>query len=258
MDVYAFLNFARQRSVRFLKREFPSAEVSIPASYSYPFIEYIKKGYEYVEFGRHPSWHGKSYRKHELPDEKKEAAAAPTEEEKGAETEEEKGAETEEENDVETEEEKDEEEEKEKALVVYPKRDMRLFSMQDIRMLARIENFWVCGPHHPTKVSVVKEWIKARGLSWWLKDPREVRWDGYNGEDAVIIDGLEPTMEHSVRGLSTWANFFPFEAETSSASLCIRPKHIIVTSTYTPEDFFKTQFGVLDIYLRFTVNKLAN
>lgn len=58
-------------------------------------------------------------------------------------------------------------------------------------------------------------------------------WDGYSGQECVIIDDME--KEHAgfmLHFLKLWCDHYPFVAETKGGSKFIRPKKIIITSNY--------------------------
>jgi len=63
-------------------------------------------------------------------------------------------------------------------------------------------------------------------------------WDGYRGEDVVIIDDFD--LNHKV--LSTfvkrWTDHYAFPGEMKGTTVQIRPLKVIITSNYTPEEIW--------------------
>ena len=68
----------------------------------------------------------------------------------------------------------------------------------------------------------------------YCKDPNNKWWDGYQGEEIVVIEEWEPKNECTASKLKIWADRYPFAGEIKGGTLQkIRPRKIIVTSNYT-------------------------
>jgi hypothetical protein len=109
---------------------------------------------------------------------------------------------------------------------------------------------------------IANEWYYGetgtnKSLTAWNENPEAYRkmcnkwWDGYNGEEVVIIDDLD--IKHDVLGhhLKIWGDHYPFMAEVKGDALKIRPKKIIVTSNYSPEAIWQDNQTLLPILRRF-------
>lgn len=85
-------------------------------------------------------------------------------------------------------------------------------------------------------------------------------WDGYTGQDTVIIDDISPPLAKALcHHIKNWVDHYPFTAEVKGGSLFIRPKIIIMTSNYDLKtlfedeyDFVKRRFRVSHFIAKFT------
>lgn len=96
--------------------------------------------------------------------------------------------------------------------------------------------FWIHGPSGTGKTTQVnkiapKAYLKACN-KWW---------DGYDGQDDVIIEDFDKVHKVMAHHLKIWADWKAFPAETKGGTLSIRPKRIIITSNYHPRDIWDPQ-----------------
>lgn len=84
-------------------------------------------------------------------------------------------------------------------------------------------------------------------------------WDGYYGEDVVVIEEWEPKNECTAAKLKIWADRYPFPAEIKGGTLTrVRPRKIIVTSNYTIEQCFPKNEDSGPLKRRFKVLHFPN
>lgn len=114
---------------------------------------------------------------------------------------------------------------------------------------SELDNIWIFGPSGCGKSRYVREnhpdhyW---KGMNKW--------WDGYNGEDVVVLDDFDPSHGKFLGYyLKIWADHYAFNAEVKGGMLRIRPKKIIVTSQYPIGACFDDAEGIAAIQRRFKV-----
>lgn len=83
--------------------------------------------------------------------------------------------------------------------------------------------------------------LEARKLApeAYIKNPNTKWWDGYDGQDDVIIDDFDKYQVSQGGDMKRWLDIYPFQAETKGSQVMIRPKRIIVTSNYRPEEIWE-------------------
>ena len=87
---------------------------------------------------------------------------------------------------------------------------------------------WITGESGIGKSYAVRE---VFGDRFYLKDHSKW-WDGYDGEEVVLIDDVHADAAWIVHFLKTWADAYPFKAETKGGMAWIRPRWVIITSNY--------------------------
>lgn len=110
-----------------------------------------------------------------------------------------------------------------------------------------LENEWIWGPTGTGKTRSVWErfpdsYIKKADTHWW---------DGYQGEETVIIDDFDKYFVKQGYHLKIWADHRPFLAETKGGAMMIRPKRIIVTSNYRISEIWSDDTTLQPLLRRF-------
>lgn len=111
-----------------------------------------------------------------------------------------------------------------------------------------LENQWYWGETGAGKSRKARE----ENPGAYLKNANKW-WDGYVDQEVVIIDEWSPEHACLASHLKQWADHHPFCAETKGGTMCIRPKKIIITSNYSPEECFEKPADLEPIRRRFHV-----
>lgn len=99
-----------------------------------------------------------------------------------------------------------------------------------------MEHEWVYGPAGCGKSSTVRE----ENPGAYIKDLTKW-WDNYQDQEAVIIDDVDKYDVKFARMLKLWCDRYPFQAEMKGQQKLIRPKKIIITSQYAPEEIWEDE-----------------
>jgi len=115
--------------------------------------------------------------------------------------------------------------------------------------LDTLENKWLWGPSGCGKSKLAREMYPDA----YIKDPKEKWWDGYVDQEAVIIDDFDKFDVAQSGNMKRWVDHYPFPAQFKGSTKLIRPKFVIVTSNYAPEEIWQDVHTLEPINRRFNV-----
>lgn len=103
--------------------------------------------------------------------------------------------------------------------------------------LPDIRNMWFSGKPGVGKSRSARAWAEQNHMRVYVKTMNNW-WDGYNYEEVVLIDDLDRDHNKLAYLLKLWGDRYPFQAEVKGGMMYIRPRHIIVTSNYKPDEIW--------------------
>lgn len=102
--------------------------------------------------------------------------------------------------------------------------------------LDELDNYWFYGPPGTGKSH------RARHeFGEYYDKPLNKWWDDYKQQPTVIIDDVDLKSAEHAHLFKRWADKYAFTGETKGGTVRLRPRRIVVTSNYHPEDIFNSQ-----------------
>jgi len=102
--------------------------------------------------------------------------------------------------------------------------------------LPNVCGIWVDGESGTGKTT----WARTKYPDAYIKS-RDKWWCGYQGEDVVICDDLDPFNKSLASLIKDWGDKYSFKAESKNGYTWIRPKIVIITSQYKWGDIWDDQ-----------------
>jgi hypothetical protein len=99
------------------------------------------------------------------------------------------------------------------------------------------QHLWFWGPTRTGKSKRAREIAAEEGGGLYLKMCNKW-WNGYTDEDIVLVEDFDAC--HSVLGyfVKIWGDRYPFNSESKGSASIIRPKKIIITSNWHPQEIW--------------------
>lgn len=118
-------------------------------------------------------------------------------------------------------------------------RTMHQIATDNMEKPADLED--VCGVWIYGKTGTGKTHMARHNYGTYFSKPCNKWWDGFQGEDAVIIEDMDPNHSKLAYHLKLWSDKWSFTAEVKGGTRSLRPKRVVVTSQYSIQECFESE-----------------
>lgn len=118
--------------------------------------------------------------------------------------------------------------------------------MPHVEETTELPGYWFHGPAGTGKSRAARDENPnafAKPLNQW--------WDGYQDEEVVIVDDMDPFHKSLAYEFKMWGDRYPFVAPVKGGAMRIRPSKVIITSQYTPEEIWEDSATLEAVNRRF-------
>lgn len=136
-----------------------------------------------------------------------------------------------------------------KAKAIYANRPMDIATLD-----GDFQNEWLYGPPGTGKSVTARD----ENPGAYIKDPQTHWWDGYRGEDTVIIDDFDKYQVKQGGDMKRCLDRYPFQAQVKGTYSLIRPKKIVITSNYHPDEIWDDEITQTAIKRRLNIRHFDN
>jgi len=124
----------------------------------------------------------------------------------------------------------------------------------DWRRGVNCPNEWIYGEHNTGKSMTAR----AENKGFYTKMTENILWEGYDNQDIVLIEDIDIYHKSLGHHLKIWADRYAFRGRVLYGSNVMRPKKIVITSQYHPNEIWDDQKTVDAILDRFNLRKLVS
>lgn len=97
---------------------------------------------------------------------------------------------------------------------------------------------WIFGPEQVGKSRLVRAHVKATGMRMFDK-PQNKWWDGYDGEELVLMDDFDQKGDWADHYLKRWTDRYACSGEIKGGKVQLRHKVFMITSNFSIAEIFK-------------------